>query len=237
MNNCLLPLYLSAASIAFIHAISGPDHYLPFIAMSRARAWSLQKTILVTVSCGVGHVLSSVVLGFVGVLFGIGIFKLEEVETTIGDLAGWLLVGFGVAYSAWGVWLAIRNKPHSHRHNHPDEASNAHTLSHPGNDQPPHDEESSWGSLTPWVLFTIFFFGPCETLIPFLMYPAAEGSLMDVVMICLVFGSVTILTMTTVVVAAFLGLGKIKWRPLERYGHFISGLIILACGVVVKFGL
>ena len=36
------------------------------------------------------------------------------------------------------------------------------------------------GSMTPWVLFTIFLFGPCEPLIPLLMYPAAKGNMWGV---------------------------------------------------------
>jgi hypothetical protein len=49
-------LTLSAAVIALIHTVLGPDHYLPFIAMAKARDWSLQTTIRVTLACypGVG---------------------------------------------------------------------------------------------------------------------------------------------------------------------------------------
>ena len=35
--------------------------------MSRARRWSVNKTLAVTILCGIGHVLSSVVVGLVGV--------------------------------------------------------------------------------------------------------------------------------------------------------------------------
>ena len=53
----------AAASIGFLHTIMGPDHYVPFIAMSRARGWSLLKTMLVTTACGLGHVIGSAALG------------------------------------------------------------------------------------------------------------------------------------------------------------------------------
>jgi len=56
----------AAFSIGLLHTLFGPDHYLPFIAMSRARRWNLRKTLIVTLLCGVGHVLSSVLLGFLG---------------------------------------------------------------------------------------------------------------------------------------------------------------------------
>ena len=59
-------LILAAITISFLHIISGPDHYLPFIALSKARGWSLTKTIGWTIVCGCGHVWSSVILGLGG---------------------------------------------------------------------------------------------------------------------------------------------------------------------------
>ena len=51
-------LIATAASIGFIHTLIGPDHYLPFIMMSKARGWSVAKTLWITLACGVGHLLS-----------------------------------------------------------------------------------------------------------------------------------------------------------------------------------
>jgi len=106
-------LYSTAASVAFVHTLLGPDHYLPFVAMSRAGGWSRRKTIVITVLCGLGHVLSSAVLGLIGIALGIAAFKLEWIEQFRGDLAGWLLLAFGLVYFLWGVRRAIRNQPHS----------------------------------------------------------------------------------------------------------------------------
>src|SRR5687767_6381683 len=109
-------LSAAAVSIAFVHTILGPDHYLPFAAMSRVGGWSIGKTAWITALCGVGHVLSSVILGFVGIAFGIVVLKLEHVEEIRGDLAGWLLLTFGLIYFSWGLARAIRNAPHLHVH-------------------------------------------------------------------------------------------------------------------------
>ena len=53
--------------------------------------------------------------------------------------------------------------------------------------------------MTPWVLFTIFLFGPCEPLIPMLMYPAARGSAWSVALVSALFGLATLATMLTMV--------------------------------------
>ena len=71
MEKEIMVLCITAASIGFFHTIFGPDHYVPFIVMSRARKWSHVKTILITILCGLGHVGSSVVLGLIGVAVGL----------------------------------------------------------------------------------------------------------------------------------------------------------------------
>lgn len=112
----MLVLGGTAASIGFIHTVLGPDHYLPFIAMSKARGWSGRKTAIVTLLCGLGHVMSSIILGLVGVSLGIVVFRLESVESSRGDLAGWILIAFGLIYLLWGIRRAVRERSHDHRH-------------------------------------------------------------------------------------------------------------------------
>ena len=63
----LTVLLVTAASIGFFHTLFGPDHYLPFIVMAKARKWSLTKTTWITLLCGIGHIGSSVILGMIGV--------------------------------------------------------------------------------------------------------------------------------------------------------------------------
>jgi len=86
-------LLAAAATIGLVHTVLGPDHYIPFIVMARAGQWSLKKTMLVTALCGVGHVLSSVVLGAVGIGLGVAISQLEVLEAVRGrylrEKEGW----------------------------------------------------------------------------------------------------------------------------------------------------
>jgi len=39
MSHDLTVLAITAASLGFFHTLFGPDHYLPFIRMARARRW------------------------------------------------------------------------------------------------------------------------------------------------------------------------------------------------------
>ena len=224
-------LVISALSIGFIHTIVGPDHYLPFIVMSKARKWNLFKTTAITVFCGIGHVLGSIVLGVLGISLGIALNLLEGVEAFRGDLASWLLIGLGVAYGVWGLRLGLRSAQHTHEHHH-DDADHKHSHHHLGIHAHVHGDEKK---LTPWVLFIIFVLGPCEPLIPLLMYPAAKGSWLDVLLVAGAFGLVTVATMTAMVTLAYKGLDRLRLDWMERYMHALAGLIIAVSGLAIKF--
>ena len=234
MSNELLILIIAAASIGFFHTLLGPDHYLPFIVMSRSRNWSLRKTSLVTVLCGIGHVLSSVLLGIIGIALGIAVSKLEAIESFRGSIAAWVLIAFGLVYFIWGMRRALRSKPHEHLHKHEDGFSHMHTHNHTEVHMHIHKKKGT-KNITPWVLFTIFVFGPCEPLIPLLMYPAAKNSLLGVVLVTGLFSATTILTMLGIVLISTFGFNLIPMNRLERYTHAIAGATICLCGVSIQF--
>ena len=205
----LLPL---AASVGFIHTVMGPDHYLPFIALSKARRWGTKKTFFVTLLCGLGHIPSSAILGFIGLALGIALSRLESLEGLLGAIASWFLIAFGLVYGIWGMKSASKHR-----------GEGAHSA---------HGKTRK--ELTPWILFLIFGFGPCEPLIPILMYPAAEGSLMAVFLTIAVFGGVTVFTMEAIVMIALTGAKLVKFEFLEKYGHGLAGLMICASGLAIK---
>jgi len=218
MQSDLGLLIVTAASIGFIHTLFGPDHYLPFIVISRARKWTISKTIGITTICGVIHVISSVILGLVGISIGVAVTKLEIIEASRGEVAAWLLILFGIVYTIWGIYKSRKKDKHNHIH-------------FPGQKE----TKKSWKELTPWLLFVIFFFGPCEPLIPILMYPAASESLTAIILVVLAFGGITILTMNAVVLLSLYGIRFLPKISIERYLHAIAGFTIFLCGVGIQF--
>jgi len=231
MNSEITLLAITAASIGFFHTLFGPDHYLPFIMMSKARNWKMRKTMLITFLCGLGHVAGSVVLGVIGISVGIAISKIEMFESFRGNLAAWAFIAFGFAYLVWGIHQAIRNKPHTHLHLHEDGSKHEHIHSH----KQEHSHVHGKKNITPWILFTIFVLGPCEPLIPILMYPSAKNSISGLVFITIIFAVVTIATMMTVVYIASLGYKFVPMKKMERYSHAIAGFIIMFSGLGIQF--
>ncbi|MBI5500252.1 MAG: hypothetical protein HY907_08420 [Deltaproteobacteria bacterium] len=122
--------FLTALGVGFLHTLVGPDHYVPFIVIGRARRWGLGRTMLLTFVCGLGHVLSSVVLGLLGIAAGVALAEVQGWEASRGAWAGWALFLFGLAYTAWGVWRALRGRKHGHAHLHPDGTLHKHAHGH-----------------------------------------------------------------------------------------------------------
>ncbi|MBM3311420.1 MAG: hypothetical protein FJY80_07925 [Candidatus Aminicenantes bacterium] len=231
MDSGILALTATAASIGFIHTLIGPDHYLPFIAMSQARGWTARKTLAVTFICGLGHVMSSILLGILGIGLGLAVSKVEGVESFRGNIAGWMLLAFGLAYFLWGLRWAVRNRPHSHPHEH---QAGEHDHPHTHGDGHFHLHRRKKANITPWVLFTIFVLGPCEPLIPILMYPAAKHSLGGMALVAAVFSLVTLGTMLSLVALAGAGIKFFPLRRLGRYAHALAGAMILLCALAVQ---
>jgi sulfite exporter TauE/SafE len=239
-------LILTAASIGFVHTLLGPDHYLPFVAMGAARKWSLRRTLSITALCGVGHVLGSVLLGALGILLGVAVGQLAWIEGLRSDLAAWLLIGFGLAYMAWGLRQAVRKRPHTHPHLHADGTRHAHFHGHLSEHAHVHDlpvvrlddpraGKPALPSLTPWALFVIFVLGPCEPLVPLLMYPAAQHSVLGTVAVVGAFGAATLVTMLTVVWIASRGLRHLPGEALGRWSHAMAGAAVSLCGFSIVF--
>jgi nickel/cobalt exporter len=233
MNNSIVLLSITAISIAFIHTILGPDHYLPFIVLSHARKWNIRKTMFITFLCGLGHVSSSIILGFIGIAIGISITKLVSVETFRGNIAAWLFIAFGLVYMIVSFRNVIKKKKHTHSHFHL--SGEKHEHEHDHHEEHTHIHEKEMENTTPWILFLIFVFGPCEPLIPLVMYPAAEHNISGVVTVSLLFSAVTIATMMSIVLGFKLGFNKINLKPVEKYAHVIAGAMIFFSGLAIQF--
>ncbi len=147
-------LAIAAASVGSLHTLA-PDHWLPFAAVARARGWSAGRTARVTFLSGFGHVTVSVVLGVLAVFLG------QQLLTAFGQrleaLAGFVLIGFGLLYGAWGLRSAAGRRLHGHAHAQYDHV---------------HDPSR----ITEWGLVALFSSDPCIALFPLLAAAAPLGA-------------------------------------------------------------
>lgn len=230
MTPDLAVLTMNAAAVAFIHTVIGPDHYVPFIVMAKARRWSFGRTAAITFACGLGHVASSVILGMAGYAVGASLQHLEWIESFRGEIAAWALIIFGALYALWGLWRLRRTPAGTHTHDH---FIRIHARDHV------HDPKTGAEvSLTPWILFAIFVFGPCEPLIPLFIYPAATSGWAGAWLVAGAFSAVTVASMLVIVLGAQFGLQWFPSQRLSRYSHVLAGATIaLSGGLIQLFGL
>lgn len=224
-------LILTAITIAVVHTATGPDHYMPFIALSQSRNWSVPKTIFWTILCGIGHVGSSVLLGLLGVFLGWELSKITWLEGIRGGIAGWALLFFGLAYLVWGLRRAYLNRPHKHFDRYDDGA--VYVYEHKHGEGPVYPQQRT--KVTPWIMFIIFVLGPCEPLIPLLTYPAAQKSTFGIVALIVTFTVFTLITMVTMVLLGYYGYSFLRTGKLERYIHAIGGATVTICGIGMVF--
>ena len=221
----------AAFGVGVVHTLLGPDHYLPFIMLAKARGWSRLQTVLVTSACGVGHVASSVILGGLGIVFGLAVGRIDDLDSGRGPLAAWALVAFGLAYALWGLRHALRKRKGIEAHVHGEEV---HIHSH-GLNPHGHEHRKIGANTTFWTLFIIFVLGPCEPLIPLFALPASQGRWDVAVLTAVVFAVATLASMVGATLAGLRGLQLVRLGPLERWSHVVAGCVIAAAGLSVIY--
>jgi nickel/cobalt exporter len=195
-----------------------------------------------TAICGLGHVMSSVLLGLLGIGFGVALEKLEWIEGFRGEFAAYLIIAFGLAYGSWAWVRRSRKQGHSHLHTHHDGTTHDHLHDHHGGHVHHHPAKDSKTLFASWSLFIVFIFGPCEALIPMLMAPAADHNWLWVGLVSAAFGITTIATMMGVVAIGYFGLRferlNRRFRALESWADVAAGFAIASSGAAIKiFGI
>ncbi|RME71963.1 MAG: hypothetical protein D6781_03100 [Verrucomicrobia bacterium] len=202
----------TAASVGLVHTVIGVDHTLPFVAIGRARRWSLRRTLGLTAVCGVGHVAASLVIAFAGIVAGAAMEDLSWLDSVRGELAAWALIVFGCTYAAWS-W-ARRKRPHGHSH-------------------ADGDALAGW-STGRWGLFIVFVLGPCEPLVPLLIVPGLETGWWAALFVAAVFSAATLGAMLAVVTLGYYGLRVLPGKLSAHHAEVLAGVAIALSGLAIK---
>lgn len=223
-------LIITAITISCLHTVTGPDHYVPFIALSKSKNWTVNRTVFWTLICGIGHVGSSVVLGTAGIAFGWSVSKISWFENVRGGISGWTMFLLGIAYTIYAFMQLKRNKLHKHFDVYDDDNVYVYEHQHGGTVYPQQKRR-----VTPWVMFIVFVLGPCEPLIPLLSFPAAKHSFYAITILVTVFTLFTLITMVTMVLLGYYSISVVKTDRLERHINVIAGFTVMLCGSGMLF--
>lgn len=223
-------LLLSTLSVAFLHTAAGPDHYLPFIVLSKSRNWSFAKTLRWTMICGLGHIGSSVLLALGVAALGWSLSSLQWLEGVRGSIAGWALLVFGILYAGWGFYRLFSNS--AHKHFDMQENGELYVFEHQHGTSALASQKFK---VTPWVMFVIFLLGPCEPMIPLLYFPAVKNNGMLMFSLIVLYTIVTLFTMLIMVSIGYKGYRFFRLEKAEKYMHLVAGFTIMLCGAGMLF--
>lgn len=108
----IYPLLAAAAVVGILH-MSAPDHWATLAILGRTASWNRSRLLGVSLAAGVGHVLLSVVLGFVVV--GLGFIFSRVVSFYFTEAIGAIMVIVG-GFSAARAILKREKKLREHSH-------------------------------------------------------------------------------------------------------------------------
>ncbi|MBV8591721.1 MAG: hypothetical protein JO212_16985, partial [Acetobacteraceae bacterium] len=138
MNPESLLLVGAVAGVGLLHTIV-PDHWVPITLIARQRGWSNTETARASFLAGVGHVLSTLAIGFL--IWIAGVAFATRFGNIVDAVASGALVAFGgwIMISALGEMRGGEAHGHSYGHSH----GRSHDFSHLGG----HDHATRTGGM------------------------------------------------------------------------------------------
>jgi hypothetical protein len=210
-NAGIVVVIAGSAMVGAVHALL-PDHWIPFVLLSRARRWDLRRSLAAAAAGGLAHLVSTAALGLLVALLGTEALKRAGPAAEFAG-AGILAV-FGLLLSLRGLRSARSGRGH---HGH---------SSGPTPD-PSRPASSDRGHLLQGALLGA---RPCAEAIPVFLAAAAYG-LTSSILAILAWVIATLGVMVGIVWLSLLGLSTVKLDFLEKYGEVAAGLLILLMGL------
>ena len=201
-----IQLFISVLAISILHAIL-PNHWLPVVAIARQLKWQTGRTLLVTGLAALAHSLSTVIIG---IAIAYGGMKLGDYLPYFRFVAAGILVALGIFF----IW---RHQHHKHFHMR--------------------DVAVREGTSMPLILGSILlamFLSPCLEVGALFLVAGAE-SMSITLMMAAIYTVTSAIGMMVFAWLALMGLKKRDWHALEHNSGLISGIILIATGLMFIF--
>lgn len=193
--------------LAVVHALI-PNHWLPLVAVARAEAWNRKDITMITLMAAAAHVTGTVALGFV--LGFIGKELVGKYGDAIDVISSVLLIVFGLIYYTV-------NLPHHH---------------HSGQK----DVTAYKRSKRRWVFIFIImmFLSPCLE-VESLFLSAGTYGMATVSLLSIIYAVVSISGILLLVTLGFKGVNLLPASFIEHNEKRISGIVLIATGILSFF--
>ena len=192
--------------LSLLHATI-PNHWLPVIAIGRKQNWTLNEVTRVTFIAAVSHGLSTVILGFV--LGFLGAKMSENIESFTHIVAPVILILLGIIFIY---------RHHNHKHFHIDEGIKK--------------KKSKKAIIIALVL--AMFLSPCMEIEAYFLLAGSEAPWL-IWFIAALYLIITTVGMVLLVRFAYKGVLKLNWHLLEHNAGIITGITLVATGILAFF--
>lgn len=198
-------LIVGSLLLSVLHALI-PSHWLPILAIGRNANWPPARVMRVTILAGLAHAASTIAIGIALSMAGSGFADRLQIFTQY--LAPALLVGLGGFY----IYRHSRHH-HFHLHGHPEQAAEGKIIA---------------------SLATAMFLSPCFEIEPYFLFAGAYG-FSFVTGLAVMYTVVTVTGMVIWVRMTYHSLLKLNWHGIEHNAGVITGLVLMATGIVSFF--
>lgn len=199
---------ISSIVLSIVHALI-PNHWLPIVAVSRAEKWSRATTLWATAISGIAHIASTIIIG---ILVGFAGYRLSSAYEWISTvIAPAILIGLGIFYIAKN--FLTRHHHHDHFGKIPKNKTIAAVI----------------------ISLSIgMFFSPCIELESY-YFTAGIYGWMGILIVSLVYLSVTVSAMVILVAVALQGMNRFNFDLLEKNEKAVIGIVLVAIGILTFF--
>lgn len=191
--------------LSVLHAVV-PNHWLPILAIGKRENWTIDEVTKVTVIAAFAHALSTILIGA-----GLG-FLGSEMAKHISQLTP---IISSVILIIMGLVFIYRH--HRHQHFHVDG-----------------DLKKLSKNRIIVALVVAMFFSPCMEIEAYFLLAGTHANWL-VGFIALVYLLITITGMTLLVRFAYKGVLKLNWHSLEHNAGIITGIVLVATGLLTLF--
>jgi putative Mn2+ efflux pump MntP len=202
----MLSIITGSLIISLLHAVI-PNHWLPVVAIGKKEGWTLGETSRITFISGLSHVISTVLIGLLLGLIGEELAEHLDSFTHVIAPAILILLGF----------YFIRQH-YRHRHFHVEEER----------------LEKKTKSSIITALVIAMFLSPCMEIEAYFLLAGTKGWYM-MALIAIMYSVITIAGMLIWVRIVYNGLLKLNWHKWEHNAGIITGLTLVATGIISFF--
>jgi len=192
--------------ISLLHAVI-PNHWLPVLAIGKKKGWTLAETTRITFIAGMGHVVSTVIIG---VLLGIiGSELTEHIKYFTHIIGPSLLIFMG---------LYFLRQHYKHRHFHVEEEQ----------------VKRKTKNAVIFALVLAMVLSPCMEIEAYFLLAGANGWYVFAA-IAAMYAVITITGMLIWIRMAYNGLLKLNWHTWEHNAAIITGIVLIITGIISFF--